>query len=379
MMKIFRIFTRHLNYRVLFKTDNWYILPLLCIVLFFVFFLQILLLVIIYSIYIFRSNQCCFDSSSIIISLTSTPERFHHELPFAIHSLLSQTQLPKQIRIYLSPKSRITQQKNLTLKHLKNDIQLLDSSNAIAKLFDRLVEIRLEEEDYGPATKFLPIIKEFHSMNTMKSSSQAIMICDDDQYYHPRTISTLNEYSTKYPNSIVGFRGWRIRKDLLWGVRGGFEIDYHIIRSYHLSKIYRVGIVTATDAYLIRPSFFDSHIYNDFSQAPNDIRHVDDIWLNGHAAIRNITRYVVPSCCSHIGVTRTHALEQYLVNHKMTRRSANSHALKWFDKTWEKDLWYKFKGENKPEHRNKRTVILREWMNIIEFLKFIINFGFVYD
>ena len=142
-------------------------------------------------------------SSLVIISLTSTPVRFHYELPFAIHSLLSQTQLPKQIRIYLSPTSVIIQQQNLTLSHLKRYIQHLDSSETIARLFDKLVQIRLEEEDYGPATKFLPIIKEFY----MKS--QLIMICDDDQYYHQYTLATLYKYSIKYRNSIIGLRGWR--------------------------------------------------------------------------------------------------------------------------------------------------------------------------
>ena len=135
--------------------------------------------------------------------MTSTPERFRYELPFAIHSLLSQTRLPKQIRIYLSPTAVIIRHRNLTLKHLKAHIKRLDSSKTIDKLFDKLVKIRLEQADYGPATKYLPIIKEF------QSKSQAIMVCDDDQYYHPYTLSTLIKYSTEYEKSIIGLRGWR--------------------------------------------------------------------------------------------------------------------------------------------------------------------------
>jgi hypothetical protein len=142
-------------------------------------------------------------SSDIIISLTSTPERFHYELPFAIHSLLSQSQLPKEIRIYLSPTSVISQYRNLTLLHLKKYLKHLDSSETAARLFDKLVQIRLEKEDYGPATKYIPIIKEFYL------KSQPIMICDDDQYYHRYTLATLNEYSIEYRNSIIGLRGWR--------------------------------------------------------------------------------------------------------------------------------------------------------------------------
>ncbi|CAF3776190.1 unnamed protein product [Adineta steineri] len=364
-------FIRSYNYRSPLKRSRRRSHYRSCIIIIFLLTLTPFIISIFYSMFIFQLNYFESYSSNVIISLTSTPERFHHELPFAIHSLLSQTQLPKQIRIYLSPTSLITQRKNLTLEYLRANIQNLDSSEIITRLFDKLVEIRLEVEDYGPATKFLPIIKEFYS------DSQPLMICDDDQYYHPYTLATLYEYSTKYPNSIIGFRGWRVRNDLIWGVGGKYEMAYHIIESPYLSEIYRVGVVTATDAYLIRPSFFDSHIYKDFNQAPNDIRHVDDIWLNGHAARGNITRYVVPSCCSHIGVTRTHALEQYLVNNKMNRLSANSHALTWFGENWEKDLWYRFNGANAPEYRSWWRIIYREWISLIFKLKFIMYFGFI--
>ena len=154
-------------------------------------------------------------------------------------------------------------------------------------------------------------------------------------------------------------------------------MSYHIIESQYLSRAYRVGVLTANHAYLIRPSFFDSHIYQDFNQVPDDIRHVDDIWLNGQAAKRNIDRYVVPTCCSHIEVTRTHALEQYFENNKMDRFSANSHALQWFSSSWETDLWYRFKGENAPKYRRWWVMIYREWINLLLKLKFIVYFGFI--
>ncbi len=191
------------------KPSRWRILPCLFAIMLFVFTFLSFFIPFIYSIFIFQSNHSESDSSNTIISLTSIPSRFHYELPFAIHSLLSQTQLPKLIRIYLSPTSVIISQKNLTLTHLKISIQRLDSSKTIAKLFDRLVEIQLEQEDYGPATKFLPILKEFGS------NSQAIMICDDDQYYNPYTLATLNKYANQFPNSIIGFRGWRGKKHFL--------------------------------------------------------------------------------------------------------------------------------------------------------------------
>jgi hypothetical protein len=157
-----------------------------------------------------------------------------------------------------------------------------------------------------------------------------------------------------------------------------YETDYHIVLSHYISQVYRVGVITATSAYIIRPSFFDSQIYLDFNQAPADVRRVDDIWLNAYASKRNIPRYVVPSCCPHIGVTQAHVLEEYLKRNKMTRLSANSHALKWFSKNWEKDLWYIFNGVNRPEYRNSLTAIHREWITTVNWFKFVVSFGFVY-
>ena len=180
----------------------------------------------IFSVLIFQSHSSEYYSSDTIISLTTVPARFYSELPLTIHSLLSQTELPKEIRIYLSPTSKIIVQKNLTLLHLKKSIERLDSSEIIARLFDKLVQIRLEQQDYGPATKFLPIIREF------ASKSQAIMVCDDDQYYHPYTLATLNTYAKQLPDSIIGFRGWRGKKKVYFHFRKDFLLVFSTKRSY---------------------------------------------------------------------------------------------------------------------------------------------------
>jgi hypothetical protein len=151
----------------------------------------------------------------------------------------------------------------------------------------------------------------------------------------------------------------------------------HIIQSHYLSQVYHVGVVTANSAYIIRPSFFDSNLYLDFNQVPDDIRHVDDIWINGHASKRNIARYVVPSCCSHIEISQTPSLENYLITHQMNRFTANNHALQWFHQSWERDLWYRFEGENGPIYRSWWMMIYREWINLISIVKFILYFGFI--
>lgn len=148
----------------------------------------------------------------------------------------------------------------------------------------------------------------------------------------------------------------------------------HIIESQYLADVYRVGVLTATSGYLIRPSFFADKIYLDFNYLPDDIRHVDDIWLNAQAARQNIARYVVPSCCSHIGVTRTHVLEDYLTRNHMNRFAANTHALRWLSTSWEKDLWYRFHGVNRPNYRSWWKMIYRMWVDLIVQLRFFLYF-----
>lgn len=86
---------------------------------------------------------------------------------------------------------------------------------------------------------------------------------------------------------------------------------------------------------------------------------------------------MIPSCCSHIAITQTHALEEYFRRNQMNRLSANNQALQWFSNSWEKDLWYRFNGENGPKYRNLWILIYREWISIILKLRFIVHFGFV--
>lgn len=208
-MHIIKSFKRVCYRRLLTKSSRWYSLCRLLVAIILLCLISSVFLLFYYSVLVFHLNYCCYHSSNLIVSLTTTSARFNYELPLTIHSLLTQTRLPKEIRIYLSPIKNNSEQKNLTREHLKMYVKSVDSSTIIGRLFDQLVQIRWEEQDYGPATKFLPIIKEFHSIPSNHSQLQPIMICDDDHYYQPYTIDALERYSNQYRNSIVGFRGWR--------------------------------------------------------------------------------------------------------------------------------------------------------------------------
>ncbi|CAF0897299.1 unnamed protein product [Didymodactylos carnosus] len=175
-----------------------------------------------------------------------------------------------------------------------------------------------------------------------------IFICDDDHYYHLHTLSTLLFYEQLFKDAVIGFRGWRIREDLKWGVKW-FETFWHIVETNYISEPYRVGIITANSGYLIKPRFFDQHIYVNYTNITKSISLVDDIWLNGHLARRNVSRYVLPSCCAQTHIGKTHALEKHLMTKNVTRRQANDRALYYFKDYWERDLFYKPNGVNHPK------------------------------
>ena len=171
-----------------------------------------------------------------------------------------------------------------------------------------------------------------------------------------------------------------VREDLGYGVRDGENPStHHVVRSANLAEPYGVGILTANHGYLLRPSFFSSQLYDEFPRAPLDVQHVDDIWINGHAARRNVSRYVVPSCCSPISVLSRHVLAEHLSQHQFSRVTANEHALQLFGQYWDKDIWYRFGRGAKPIYRSWVTTINREWIGLIQWVKFVLYFGFVYD
>lgn len=169
-----------------------------------------------------------------------------------------------------------------------------------------------------------------------------------------------------------------VREDLIWGVSNAKEFSYHVVLSHQLKEIYRVGVLTANSAYLIRPKFFDEQIYSQIYDVPDYIHHVDDIWLNGHAARRNVSRSVVPSFCPNLSVTRTHELERFFQSHQTSRAFVNDRALQWFKSDWEKDLWYRFHGENPPNYRHWLQILFRESLCAMWKLKLIIAIGKVF-
>jgi hypothetical protein len=191
---------------------------------------------------------------------------------------------------------------------------------------------------------------------------------DDDHAYTPYMLQTLisahlsfsspSSSPSSHPSgpAALGFRGWRIRRDMEWGVAQE-ELSWHVIHGWQIAEPYRVGIVTANEGYLVLPRFFVGHssdgnkpdingsvpvLETRSPPAPPSAHLVDDIWINGHLSLRSIPRYVIPSpSFQSLDVTSYRALESHMNRDGVSRFQANTDTLRWFARGWEDEgLWY---------------------------------------
>ncbi|GAA5867947.1 hypothetical protein JCM8547_003421 [Rhodosporidiobolus lusitaniae] len=321
-----------------------------------------------------------------LISLTSTPQRVNTTLGPTLWSLVRQSHPPSAIRVHLP---------------LSEDgiaPTSLPSSDAVYR--HPLVQI-VYVEDEGPATKFYPSIRAAFELakaeNDLSPLLSPIVVVDDDHLYSPVLVETLvRAWEERGREAAVALRGWRVRRDLRWGVGGGWEeVRRHVVEGWRVSRGYRVGVITANEGYLITPSFFLSpslrfssfslssslspsqklsllpspsslpFFFPPSSSAPESLHLVDDILLSGSLAQSLIPRFVVPLCAEpgppSVDITppsRTEEekaggprspLEHHLAEHGKSRGEANDEALAYFgaafaaerdDEGGEGSLWY---------------------------------------
>jgi len=209
-----------------------------------------------------------------IISLTTIPPRFGAVLP-TLKSLLEQS--IKAEKIYLNiPK----QYRRFSGEYTKPVLNM-DG-----------ITINYCDYDYGPATKILPILKNY-------SSDKKIIYCDDDIIYHHKWSENIINTSIKYPNDCICARGqylelFRLRQKYL---NNSDNIFINLInkQKYRRRKkeFYKqlglrndqpVDIAAGYGGVLINPRFFRSDVFD----IPEILWTVDDIWLSGQLATNGI-------------------------------------------------------------------------------------------
>ena len=204
----------------------------------------------------------------VIVSLSTVPERIGNLGP-TVRSLLRQTSPPDEIVLAI-PEFSIREQRPY----------------AVPKHVSRWPRMRVLhcQKDWGPATKFIPIVREELAAGR---GNTLIMVVDDDRIYPRDALETYLHYNKQLPDAALCFRGAAMPRDLDWR-------HAKMIRASELRQPQPAAVITGCGSYLIQPRFFDESLC-DYSQAPKGAFYMDDIWISGCLARRNVKRYVVPA------------------------------------------------------------------------------------
>lgn len=221
-----------------------------------------------------------------IISLSSIPSRFQF-LTDTLESLVAQEGVD-EVRLYIPLNYR-------RFPEYKGELPLVPKGITICRV----------ENDLGPATKILPAIKDF------KGQDIQILFCDDDLIYHKNWAKTLFDIQSTRPNEAVATYGRAINDNLYETkhickkpqaktINIELDIPYRIKRLF--SKIFKVepplwrpiiragyvDMLFGVGGVVVKPHFFDDEAWN----IPDEAWAVDDVWLSGQLARKNIPIYV---------------------------------------------------------------------------------------
>ena len=178
----------------------------------------------------------------IIASLSTVPERIGNLGP-TVRSLLRQTRPPDEIVLAISEFSLREQR-----------------SYEVPEYVSRLPRVRILycRRDWGPATKFIPIVREELAAGR---GDTLIMVVDDDRVYPRDALETYLYYSEQLPDAALCFRGAAMPSTLDWD-------DAKMIYAKDVREPRPVAVITGCGSYVVRPRFFDRSLW-DYSGAPS--------------------------------------------------------------------------------------------------------------
>ena len=214
------------------------------------------------------SNSSSVPNRRVIVSLSTLPDRIGNLEP-TIRSLVEQTRPPDEIVIAVPQFSKRQGKQYVVPDYL-------------AKI--PRVRILRCPEDWGPATKFIPVIQEELAAGR---GDTLVVVVDDDRTYPRDALETYLHYHAQLPEAALCFRGALIPRNLVWFLP-------KLIRANQIREPKRVAVITGTASYLLQPRFFDSAVW-DYTGAPASAFYMDDIWISGCLGRRGIKKYVVPA------------------------------------------------------------------------------------
>src|SRR5437667_6686776 len=246
------------------------------------------------------------DDRRIIASLSTVPERIGNLGP-TVRSLLRQTRPPDEIVLAISEFSLREQR-----------------SYEVPEYVSRLPRVRILHcrRDWGPATKFIPIVREELAAGR---GDTLIMVVDDDRVYPRDALETYLHYNKQLPDAALCFRGAAMPSTLDWD-------DAKMIYAKDLRDPRPVAVITGCGSYLVRPRFFDQSLW-DYSGAPSVAFYIDDIWISAWLSRRGVKRYVIPASAMMRSVRRQRRTVS--LNKIHGRQKLNNETIVFFREAWD--------------------------------------------
>jgi hypothetical protein len=243
----------------------------------------------------------------VIASLTTVPARIDNLGP-TVRSLLRQTRPPDEIVLTI-PEFSIREQRPYEVSGYLSRLPSL-----------RILHCR---RDWGPATKFIPVIREELAANR---GDTLIMVVDDDRIYPPDALETYLHYNKQLSEAALCFRGAAMPRSFDWR-------DAMMTKASELREPHSVAVITGCGSFLIQPRFFDESLW-DYSHAPQGAFYMDDIWVSGCLTRRNVKRYVVPASAMMRSVWRQ---RRTLSLHDVPngRQQNNNETIAFFRDSWD--------------------------------------------
>jgi len=246
------------------------------------------------------------DAPRVIVSLSTLPDRIANLEP-TLDCLISQTRAPDEIVLAL-PEFSLRQQEPYAIP------ECLASYSR--------VRILRSDKDWGPATKFIPVVQEELAAGR---GDTLIMVLDDDRIYPGDALETYLHYHRLLPDAALCFRGALMPSDLIW-------LRARTIRADRIRDLKRVAVITGCGSYFIQPRFFDAQLW-DYSAAPASAFYMDDIWISGWLDRRKIDKYVVPAS-GMMRTVRRQVGTMTLHDVPSGRQHNNNETIAYFHDTW---------------------------------------------
>lgn len=229
----------------------------------------------------YNKSECIDDKARIIISFTTLPSRFDN-IRKSLSSLIYQTKIVDEIVISIPLFSKREEVEYKIPDFVNEIINKVNSSQLFIK-FPQITILK-SEIDWGPATKFIPVLKREKN----KGNDQYLLIVlDDDQIYQRTMVSNFIKYYRKHKGCVICNRGRKLDSSMLYS-------NSCVVLGTKINSVKEVDIITGVGAYMLDPALIDSSLW-DYSNAPEGAFYMDDIWISGYFAKKRIKRYVIPS------------------------------------------------------------------------------------